>query len=218
MKFVMYLLIAIVLLGSAVMLNAAPPAGASQTVIAFTGGSVWNSDYTGGTCVWYFPILGDLDLKALFAPDGSGNPAVDIKHAYLIWVSDWTIQGQPFGNPGFGGANVTLAIVPTGTATVYYSDNPTGRDLSNPVNPATRSNWGTVVATFVRGGGLFHSPDGFQLTDKFHFSAPLVRSRTFTLGGKPFNFRDLIPHGLTCFEYGQQLSTTETGSCIAMGN
>jgi hypothetical protein len=119
--------------------------------------------------------------------------------------------------PGFGGAKATMAVLPAGTATIYYSSTPTLRDLSNPGDPNTRRNWGDPVAKFVRGGGLFHSPDQFQYSDKFQFSAPLIWSKTVTLKGRPFSFRDLIPHGMTCFEYGQGFSMTETGSCIAMG-
>lgn len=210
MKPAAVLFLAITLLATAATLYAGPPAGISQTVAAFTGGSIWTSNATG-TCIWYFPLLGDLDLKSLFATDSSGTPVIDKDHAYLIWVSDWSIQTM-FGNSGYGGSNIALAIVPAGTATVYYSEHPTSRIWSD------RSSWGVPVATFKRRAGLFQSADNFQYTDKFYFSAPLVASRTFFLGRRPFNFRDLMPHGMTCFEYGQALSTTETGSCVAMGN
>ena len=213
MKFAAALLLGIALLASSPKLTAGPSDGASQIFIAFTGGSVWTSDTTG-TCIWYFPVLGNTDLSSLFAPDATGSPVIDKEHAYLIWVSDWSIQAM-FTNSGFGNSTVTLAVVPAGTATIYYSSNPTSRDWSDITK---RSTWGVPVATFARGAGLFHSPDGFQLTDKFFFSAPLVTSRPFVLGGRPFDLRDLMPHGMTCFEYGQQLSTTETGSCLTMGH
>ena len=35
------------------------------------------------------------------------------------------------------------------------------------------------------------------------------------LDGKPFNFRDLIPHGITCHEVVSTLKGTEAGSCVA---
>lgn len=206
-------LVALASLASGPSLQANPQSGNSQVAIAFTGGSVWTSGTTG-TCLWYFPILGNMPVSSLFASDASGTPVIDKEHAYLIWVSDWSIE-QMFGNAGFGGSNVALAIVPAGTATIYYSSNPTSRDWSNTNN---RSTWGTVVAKFSRGAGLFQSPDNFQVSDKFYFSAPLVASRTFYLGNHEFNFRDLIPQGMTCFEYGQSYSTTETGSCFAIGN
>jgi len=174
---------------------------------------MWTSATTG-TCVWYFPILGNMPLSSLFASDASGAPAMDKEHAYFIWVSDWSIQAM-FNNPGFGGSNVALAVVPAGTATIYYSSNPASRDWSDVTK---RGTWGIPVAKFVRGAGLFQSPDNFTVSDKFYFSAPLIASRTFTFGSRQFDFRELMPHGITCFEYGQQYSTTETGSCLSMGN
>ena len=212
MKRATIMLMAFALLGVLVPLNAQTPAVASQVVIGFTGGSVWTSGSTG-TCIWYFPVLGNLDLKSLFASDTpSGAPIIDKEHAYLIWVSNWSIQTM-FANPGFGGVTLSLAVVPAGGGTIYFNNNPTSRDWRNPANPG---NLGVPVATFVRGAGLFQSADSWT-SDKFYFSAPLVSSKTFGVNGKQFNFRNLIPHGMTCFEYGQAGSTSEAGSCTAMG-
>lgn len=216
MKFATFVFLGILLLGSLVPLNAGDPAGASQVVIGFTGGSVWTSASTG-ICIWYFPVVGNLDLKSLFATDASGAPVVDKEHAYLIWASDWRIEAG-FANPGFpnqGITNVTLslAVVPAGDATIYFTNRPDTRDWSDLTN---RSTWGVPVAKFVRGAGLFQSADGW-ISDKFYFSAPLVSSKTFSVNGKRFNFNDLIPHGMTCFEYGQAASSSEAGTCIATG-
>jgi hypothetical protein len=220
MKLATFVMVGAVLLASAICLNAqAPPAGGSQVVIGFTGGSTWTS-YTTGTCVWYFPVLGDLDLTSLFVTDALGAPIIDKEHSYLIWVSKWSIQAM-FNNPGIsnppfpGMLNVTLslAVVPAGNGVVYFNSNPTSRDWTDPGNPG---NLGVPVATFGRGAGLFQSADGWT-SDKFYFSAPLLTSRTFILNGKAFNFRNLIPNGMTCFEYGQAASTSEAGSCTSLG-
>jgi hypothetical protein len=213
MKLATVFLVAIALLILGAPLNAAPPGGSSQVLVAFTGGSMWTSATTG-TCVWYFPILGNMPLSSLFASDANGAPVIDKEHAYFVWVSDWSIQTM-FNNTGFGGSNIALAVVPAGTAVIYYTNNPAARDWSDVTR---RGTWGTPVAKFVRGAGLFQSPDNFTLTDKFYFSAPLIASKTFNMGSREFNFHDLMPHGITCFEYGQQFSTTETGSCFSMGN
>lgn len=189
-----------------------PPAGDSQVVLAFTGGSVWNDTQTGGTCIWFFPVLGDLPLTSLFASE-QGAPVVDLKHAYFIWVSDWSIQWKA-DNPGFLNSKITLAGIPAGDATIYYRDDP----ISHTFDSSDPSTWGTPVATFARGAGMFQSPDGFKDTDRFIFSAQLTSSRVISLQGHTFNFRSLMPHGMTCFEFGQNYSTTETGACIAMGN
>jgi hypothetical protein len=217
MKLAVIVLMGLTLLGSLVPLNAADAAGASQVVIGFTGGSTWTSASTG-ICVWYFPVIGDLDLGFLFAPDTSGAPIIDKQHAYLIWVSDWSIQvgfaNAGFTNTGIKNVTLSLAVVPAGEGTIYFSNRPDTRDWSDLTK---RSTWGIPVAKFVRGGGLFQSADSWA-SDKFFFSAPLVSSETFSLNGVEFNFRDLIPNGMTCFEYGQAASSSEVGSCTAVGS
>jgi hypothetical protein len=185
---------------------------ANQVVAGFTGGAIWTSA-NSGICIWYFPVLGNLDITDLFALNNVAQPAIDRQHAYFIWVSDWKIQTT--FQSGSGSGKVTVAVVPAGTGTIYYSPNPLNRDWTDPTQRAT---WGTPVATFTRSAAMFHSPDGFQFTDKFYFSATLVKNQTVVLRGKIVDFGDLMPHGMTCFEYGQQFSSTETGTCIAMGN
>lgn len=88
-------LMGIPLLGSLAPLNAADQAGVSQTVISFLGGSVWNADYSGGTCVWYFPLVGSLDMGSLFSD--TKNPTMGTSD--LIWVSEFTVQMLPAAPP-----------------------------------------------------------------------------------------------------------------------
>ena len=187
--------------------NANDPANTSQVAIAFTGGSVWTSGTTG-ICMWYFPVVGTFDLKALFMTNSTGAPIVDMQHAYLIWVSDFSVQVLPTPAGQF------LALAPSGTATIYYSSNPAARDLSDRTK---RSTWGEVVATFTRAASIVRSGDGLA-SDTFTFSADLVSSRTFSLNGRMFNFNNLIPQGMTCFEYGQNGSSFEAGTCVAIGS
>ena len=47
------------------------------------------------------------------------------------------------------------------------------------------------------------------------FTADLVSSTTVTWNGKSFNLRDVVPQGMTCFEFGKQGSSWEVGSCVA---
>jgi len=197
--------VALVLAGSLTALKADQPNGAGHVALAFTGGATWTSASTG-TCIWYLPVVGALGVTAqgvspaLFSDPN--NPTIET--AYLIWVSDFGTVMLPGNGP------VTQVLVPAGQATIYFSANPTTRDWSN------RSTWGQPVAVFVRDAGLLTSPDGF-MSDSFIFSADLASARTFMLNGRPFNFRDLIPNGMTCFESGRNSSTTETGSCLAIG-
>jgi len=186
--------------------SAGGAAGASQVVVGFTGGSVWTSATTG-ICIWYFPVAGDLDPTSLFAPGSSGAPVMDRAHSYLLWVSDFSVQVLPT-SIGF------LALAPAGEGTIYYSGNPTARDFSDLTK---RSTWGAPVATFMREASLVRSSDNLA-TDTFIFSADLALSEAFSLNGIPFNFRSLIPHGMTCFEWGQNQSVWEAGNCIATGS
>jgi hypothetical protein len=197
--------------------KAAGPAGAGQVVLAFSGGSAYTSA-TGGICIWYPVLLGDLDLGSLFAPP-AGPPVVDKEHAYLIWVSEFSgAQLQPFQlPPSSPGTAFFLQLVPTGTATIYFSDTPGLRkwtDLNN------RHSWGDPVATFVRKAGMFLSADG-GWSGTMTNSAELVSSKPFKLNGKTFNFKELIPNGMTCFETGNGVGNNygddEAGTCIAIG-
>jgi len=61
------------------------------------------------------------------------------------------------------------------------------------------------------------SGDGLA-TDSFIFTAELTSSRTFVLNGRAFNFRELIPNGMTCYETGRNGSSSEVGTCVAIGN
>jgi hypothetical protein len=205
MKFATFALLALVLMGSFAPMTASEPAGASQVALGFTGGSTWTSATTG-ICIWYFPVVGDLDVTSLFAPDSSGNPVIDRAHSYLLWVSDFSVQ--PLTVPSY-----FLALAPAGQGTIYYTSRP---DLRNFSDLTKRSTWGIPVATFVRQASLVRSGDNLA-TDTFIFSASLVLSDTFSLNGIQFDFSSLIPHGMTCYEWGQSGSSWEAGNCLASG-
>ena len=205
MKFTTFALLGVLLLGSFASLQAASPAGASQVAIGFTGGSTWTSASTG-ICIWYFPVVGDLDLTTLFVPDSSGNPVVDRAYPYLLWVSDFSVQPLP-------ASSYFLALAPAGEGTIYYTNRP---DLRNFSDLTKRSTWGIPVATFIREASILRSGDNLT-SDTFIFSADLVISNTFSLNGIPFDFSSLMPHGMTCFEWWQNSSAFEAGTCVAIG-
>jgi len=210
MKLTTIILTGILLVGFRVALNAHEPADASQVAIGFAGGSTWTSGSTG-TCIWYFPVIGHLNPGTLFATGSSGAPAVDKEHSYLIWVSDFSVQALP----PTGGTDpaLYLFLAPAGKATIYFNAKPESRDWNDLSN---RSTWGEPVATFTREASLVRSSDGLA-TDTFIFSAKLVSSETLSLNGREFNFRDLVPQGMTCFETGYKFSSWEAGNCIATG-
>ena len=225
MKLATIILLGILLLGSFASMQAADPAGAGQVAMAFTGGSAYISD-TGGVCIWYPLLLGDLNMEFLFEFDGRA-PAVDKEHAYLIWVSDFSALPQtPFMLPPSSKGLLTLQLVPTGSATIYFTDVPR---LRNWKDLTDRSSWGTPVATFTRQAGIFLSSDG-GMSGSMTSSAVLTSSKPFTLNGVTFDFKNLIPNGMTCFETGFSGTTSkkdkksnddggddEAGTCIAIG-
>jgi hypothetical protein len=213
MKFTAFALSGILLLGSFASVQAAVPystlAGSGQVAVAFLGVPASTDHPTNPNepyiCIWYPLILGDLKLGSLFAP--SAAPVVDKEHAYLIWVSDYDAQVVSSTNGGF-----TLMLVPTGTATIYFNDWPEHRIWTDPTD---RSTWGVPVARFVRKAGIFQSADdGYSGT--MISSAELVSSIPFSLNGQTFDFRNLIPNGITCYVAG--VGDAETGTCVAIGD
>jgi hypothetical protein len=214
MKLATIVLLGILLLGSFASMQAADPAGASEIVLAYTGGAVYTSDTTG-ICMWYPLLLGDFNMEFLFE-FVDGAPAVDKEHAYLIWVSDFSSMAQgPFLLPPSSTGLFTLQLVPTGGGTIYFTDVPR---LRNWKDLTDRTTWGKPVARFVRQAGIFQSTDG-GWSGTMTSSAVLTSSTPFTLGGKTFDFKDLIPHGMTCFEAGSgnEFGDDEAGTCIAIG-
>ena len=179
--------------------QAAPP-GAGHVALAYTNGGA----STDTVCIWYPVLLGDLKPDSLFA--SLPHPStLDKAHAYLIWVSDYTGVALP------SSAHLTLFLIPTGTATIYFNNRPETRDWSNMDK---RSTWGTPVATFVRKAGVFPSLDG-GTSGTLTNTAELVSSKPFTFEGITFDFKNLIPHGMTCTEtaYGSE----ENGTCVVVG-
>ena len=156
MKLATIALLGILLLGSFASMQAADPAGTSEVVLAFTGGSQFTSDTTG-VCIWYPLLLGDLGMGSLFGP--LPLPRISNKeHAYLIWVSDFeSVPLVPFSRPPSSNGLFTVQLVPTGTATIYFSDRPDTRVWTDLTK---RGSWGDPVATFVRKAGIFQSTDG----------------------------------------------------------
>jgi hypothetical protein len=72
------------------------------------------------------------------------------------------------------------------------------------------------VATFIREASIVRSGDNLT-SDTFVFSANLISSNIINLNGIQFDFSSLIPHGMTCFEWGQNSSSWEAGNCLAIG-
>ena len=209
MKFATVLLLGILLLAPCASLNA-QAAGTNEVVAAYINETPLPdpipNDGNTGLCLVYYTMIGDLGLKSLFMPNNHGDPLVDRKHAYFIWVSDYKWQNLPenANNPVFA-----FTMILQGTATIYYTNHPDSRDWKH------RSTWGEPVAKFVRRTGMFQSLDGGH-SGTFSNTAELVSSKPFNLNGKTFDFKDLIPSGMTCFESIAE-DYYEAGTCVAVG-
>ena len=201
MKFATIVLLGTLLLGSFASLKAADSAGFSEVAFAFTGRSVENANPSAlpsaapYTCFWFLPMVKGLDQASLF------RGATAESNATLTWVSDYFVQ-PPISNGAY-----TLMLIPAGTATIYYTANPSGRKSNDP-----NTYKGDAVATFTRKEALYVAGATGGI---FTFSADLVWSKTFIMNGKPFNFKDLVPNGMTCMENGAD--GAEAGSCVAIG-
>jgi hypothetical protein len=65
---------------------------------------------------------------------------------------------------------------------------------------------------------MFQSTDG-GMSGGMTSSAVLTSSKPFKLNGVTFDFKDLMPHGMTCFEAGSgnEFGEDEAGTCVAIG-
>ena len=73
------------------------------------------------------------------------------------------------------------------------------------------------MATFIREASIVRSGDNLT-SDTFVFSANLISSNIINLNGIQVDFNNLIPQGMTCFEWGQNSSSWEAGNCLAIGS
>jgi hypothetical protein len=95
----------------------------------------------------------------------------------------------PNGDLGGGNFAVTPILVTPGDFSIYYTNNP----KHDWANPDTFSN-GQVVATLARQVEQFSALGAISINSA---SAELRSSAPFSLGGRYFNFRSLVPNGVT---------------------
>jgi len=85
--------------------------------------------------------------------------------------------------------DLALYLVSEGTFNVYYNPRPNG-DWSNPSSFSS----GELIATFARQQSLF--PE-FMPIGIHSLSEMLESSQTFTFDGQTFNFKRMVPNGIT---------------------
>jgi len=85
--------------------------------------------------------------------------------------------------------DLALYLVSEGTFNVYYNPRPNG-DWSNPSSFSS----GELIATFARQQSLY--PE-FMPIGIHSLSETLESSQTFTFDGQTFNFKRMVPNGIT---------------------
>lgn len=140
-------------------------------------------------------------LAAIEGIDGSlfSDPkAVGEGTAYFTVMSD----AHPFSTLANGNTKVRMRP-PGGTFHVYYDETPDG-DFTKP------DTWsdGELIATFRIGSTLATKVDNVATEID---SAELVSSKDFTFHGHKYNFKRMVPHGVTFFLSGPGTQVAEEG-------
>lgn len=162
----------------------------------------------------YFLHLAGIDQAQLFAGKlGEGTAC-------------FTFAAVPFTAGGVSNGNLRLSVDPVGEFSIYLQRTPVG-DFDNPLSFAQ----GERIATFRRAsmvvGTTVDNADGHALVASNVFSARLVDSKPFTLGGRDYDIAQLLPVGVTQFgtaagapitptPKGYQKVAAFTGSAIAL--
>jgi hypothetical protein len=160
-----------------------------------------------------------LHVRGIDADLFSGDPGEGT--AYLTFVA------EPFRARKVVNGDITLGLDPVGEFAVYLNDRP-GAGFDRPHSFGA----GREVARFrrvgvVTGATVGSGRDDAALFSANVFSASLVGSREFELGGRRYDFARLMPNGVT--QWGTMAATSTgpvekyrtvipfVGSAIAIG-
>lgn len=134
----------------------------------------------------YFLHLAGIDHAELF----TGQPAEGSARL--------TFAAKPFTARGVTNGNLNLALDPAGEFSLYLQRAPAAT-FDDPLSFAQ----GECIATFRRTsmvvGTTVDNADGHALVASNVFSARLVESTPFALGGKHYDLAHLLPVGVTQF-------------------
>lgn len=156
-----------------------------------------------------------LHLQGIEGALFSGAPGEGT--AYLTFLA------EPFAAPRVANGDITLGLDPVGEFGVYLNREPRA-SFDDPASFGA----GEEVARFRRvsmvvGATIGEGHANTALFSSNVFSARLVRSREFELGGRRYDLRRLIPHGVTQWgtaattATGAAQGTPFVGSAIAIG-
>ncbi len=142
----------------------------------YVGRVLVSADFSTGQVIGYYSFLEGVS-GSLF----SGTPSEATAY--------FTLRSDTFSLQSLTNGPVTATLAEPGTFTIYLNATPDG-DWSNPDSFSS----GQPVATFLRSEGLLTNagPTSFAM-----FSATLVSSVDFTFQGNVYNFKKLVPNGIT---------------------
>lgn len=123
-------------------------------------------------------------IEGVPGPFFSGNPSEAT--AFFTFRSTTLSLTPPIAN----GPNLSITMFSPGTFSVYFNASPHG-DFSNLDSFSS----GELIATFQRSLGMIVANAGS--TGSATFSAKLVSTQNFVVGGRTLSFGNLVPHGVT---------------------
>lgn len=179
-------------LGCIPKLQAQEKIPAAQTVWQHVGRIYLNPSTGKAVYAGYVVHLNGISTS-LF--NGSPSEAT----AYFTFSTD-VLSLTPMPNNG----DLAPYLVSEGTFNVYYNSSPNG----NWNNPASFSS-GELIATFARKQSLF--PE-FTTIGVHSLSETLESSQTFTFDRQTFDFKRMVPNGITFFSF---FSTTAQTTALA---
>jgi len=165
------------LLASLFSAEAALPVPSAAVACYFVGRGFLNPSSGQGEIVGYF-----TDITGIAGPLFNGAPGEDT--AFFTLRSD-VVQFTPLPTNG----DIGLNLVSPGTFDIYFNPMPIG-DWSNPDTFST----GQLVARFRRPESLLLQ---IPTVSRTVLTGTLVSSRKFSFNGHEYDFRAIVPAGVT---------------------
>lgn len=153
----------------------------------------------------YFLHLAGIDPADLF--DGAPGEG----------TARLTFAATPFSAGGITNGGLSLSLDPVGEFSLYLQHTPVGT-FNDPLSFAQGERIATFRRTSLVVGTAVNNAEGHALVASNVFSARLVESSPFTLGGKHYDLARMLPVGVTQFgtAEGVPISPTPTGYLKAM--
>jgi hypothetical protein len=167
--------------------KAANKVAAAQVADHYVGRVLVAADFSSGQVIGYYTFL-----EGITGPFFSGTPGEA--------TAFFTLRSDVFSLQTIGNGPVAATLADAGDFTIYLNPTPAG----NWSDPNSFSS-GQPVATFKRSVAMLTNAGP---TTSVMFSAVLVSSVDFTFNGKTYNFKRLVPDGVTHIFTGSNVVLT----------